>query len=357
MKKTISAILCIIILLAIFTSCTKNEVNIEPIFPTVESVNAMIDSLGEVNDINSAALVSEIIEDYQFLTNTSKAKVKDIQRVIDSIETATTYLEDGKISVMSFNVRYAEFTPDRIDRVVNLILQEYPDVVGMQEVTDEWKKVLGRRLAGKYEILGHGRDEDKTGEAVCILYKTESFNLLESNTLWLTDTPEVYSKHPDSNKYKLLTYQLLERKSDRQIFLHVNTHLDHISEAARIYQAEIVTSWIEKTFNNQYPVVLTGDFNDVQTSKPLKVIFDEGYQVTNTYGESTRTYHAYGERENENLIIDFIFVNDYFPILSYKVCPEKMDGEYISDHNAIVSDLLLIPTYDSIEIPTEDTEK
>ena len=341
--------------LALFTGCAQKETaHINPIFPSVDSVNTLIESLDEVNDIKSAALVSKIIEEYQFLDDVSKSKVNDIQRVIDSIETATSYLEDGKISVMSFNVRYAEFTADRIDRVVNLILQEYPDVVGMQEVTDEWKKVLGRRLADKYEILGHGRNEDKTGEAVCILYKKEAFKLLESNTLWLTDTPEIHSKHPDSNKYKLLTYQLLERKADGQIFLHVNTHLDHVSEEARIYQAQIVTSWIENTFNNQYPVVLTRDFNDVETSKPVEVIFNADYRITNTYGENLRTYQAYGERENENLVIDFIFVNDFFPIISYKVCPEKMNGEYISDHNAIVAELILLPAYDSIEIPTEE---
>ena len=34
-----------------------------------------------------------------------------------------------------------------------------------------------------------------------------------------------------------------------------------------------------------------------------------------------------------------------------------MDGEWISDHNAIVAEVLLIPTYDSIEIPAEDTGK
>ncbi|MBQ2881877.1 MAG: endonuclease/exonuclease/phosphatase family protein [Clostridia bacterium] len=357
MKKIILSVLCIIFILSVFTSCSKNEAYIEPIFPTVESVNATIDILDEVNDIKSAALVSEILEDYRFLSNTSKAKVKDIQRVIDSIETATTYLEDGKISVMSFNVRYAEFTPDRIDRVVNLILQEYPDVVGMQEVTDEWKKVLGRRLAGKYEILGHGRDEDKTGEAVCILYKTESFNLLESNTLWLTDTPEVYSKHPDSNQERIFTYQLLERKTDGQIFLHVNMHLDHKGETARVYQSQIVTSWIEETFGHQYPTVLTGDFNDYQDSEPLKTFFDAEYEVMNAYGENVRTFQGYNDDPNAGGIIDFIFINDFFVPVSYKVCPEKMDGEWISDHNAIVSELLLIPTYDSIEIPTEDTEE
>ena len=351
MKKVVITALLMFTVSALFTGCSQQDLYIEPIFPSVESVNAKIESLGEVNDIKSAALVSEIIEDYQFLSNTSKSKINDIQRVIDSIEVASSYLEDSKISVMSFNIRYAEFTADRIDRVINLILKEEPDVVGLQEVTDAWKKVLGRRLAEKYEILGHGRDADKTGEAVCVLYKKEAFNLLESNTLWLTDTPEKYSKHPDSSQERIFTYQLLERKSDGQIFLHVNMHLDHKGETAREYQSQIVTAWIEENFGHQYPTVLTGDFNDVFESAALQVFVSEDYTVTNTYGENLRTFTGYNEEGGRT--IDFCFVNDMFPIVSYKVCEEKTDGEWISDHNAIVAELILLPAYDSIEIPED----
>ena len=77
MKKVVITALLMFTVSALFTGCSQQDLYIEPIFPSVESVNAKIESLGEVNDIKSAALVSEIIEDYQFLSNTSKSKIND----------------------------------------------------------------------------------------------------------------------------------------------------------------------------------------------------------------------------------------------------------------------------------------
>ena len=96
--------------------------------------------------------------------------------------------------------------------------------------------------------------------------------------------------------------------------------------------------------------VITGDFNCLANTTEYQTIIDADYRVTNTFGENVRTYQGYND--NGGSIIDFCFVNDLFPIVSYKVCEEKTDGEWISDHNAIVSELILLPTYDSIDIPT-----
>lgn len=62
-------------------------------------------------------------------------------------------------------------------------------------------------------------------------------------------------------------------------------------------------------------------------------------------GESTETLQGFGEK---SAIIDFTFVNSYFPVTSYKVCEPKIDGEWVSDHNAIVSELILYPTSKSL---------
>ena len=85
--KKIMFIVAIILTLAIFTSCQQKEsVTLDPPFPTAESVNAMIESLGEITDVKSAAMVSRIIEDYQLLEESNQTKISDIQKVFDSIE-------------------------------------------------------------------------------------------------------------------------------------------------------------------------------------------------------------------------------------------------------------------------------
>ena len=355
MKKALLILTALICALA-FTACAHQEpITLEPPFPTAESVNAMIESLDEVNDVKSAALVSKIIEDYQFLDEKTQSKVKDLQKVIDSIETATNFLdkEDMTLKVMSFNILCSDLTEDRMQRVVEQIRAESPDVVGMQEGTDKLCRKIIKELGDEYGMLGHGRESKSDGENNNILYKKNAFNLIESHTYWITETPEVYSKHPESACYRIFTYQLLERESDGQVFLHVNTHFDHIGENARIEQAKILTAWIEKTFRNQFPVVITGDFNCSAETTEYQTIIAADYRATTSLGESKRTYQGCID-DWAGTVIDFIFVNDLFVPVSYKVCPEKMDGEWISDHNAIVSEVLLLPAYDSIEIPAEE---
>lgn len=352
MKKALLFALTVIATLILFTGCAETA-TIEPIFPTLDGINADIAALGEITNLESAAKVSKILEDYQFLDSVSQSKVTDIQKVIDSVETAVTFFEedDMKLKVMSFNIRYGEFTEDRIDRVIALIEKEAPDIIGVQEATVEWVAVLKERLGEEYEVLGHGREEKLDGESNNALYKKDKFELIESDTKWLTDTPDVWSRHPESACYRIFTYQLLERKSDGQIFLHINTHFDHVGVNARIAQAQILTAWIEETFGNRYPVTITGDFNCTADTEEFNTIINEGFRITSAYGENVRTFNGYSD--NGGSIIDFCFVNDIFPVVSYKVCEEKADGEWISDHNAIVSELLLLPAYDSIEFPEE----
>lgn len=341
-----------------FTACAQEEPpTVEAPFPTAESVNLMIENLGEVTDIESAAQVSLILEEYQALDELSQAKVSNIQKVIDSVKTATTFLDedDMKISVMSFNIRYGEWGIGRQDLVFQLIEQEDPDIFGVQEANPQWVNTLNSRLiyeGSKYGMSGEGRDYNKGGERTFVFYKKDKFNLLETKTLWLSDTPEVYSRYPDADD-RILTYQLLERKADGQIFLHLNTHLC-LTVAGRLDQARMITSWIEENFGNKYPVIITGDFNCNASSEEFSIFTDAGYEVTNTYGESTRTYQGYNDNPEAGDIIDFIFVNNMIRPISYKVCQGKINDQWISDHNAIVSEVLIIPTYDSIEFPEEE---
>ena len=360
MKKAV-LLPIIIIILIMCASCAKEELTPpQPPFPTVESVNSLIESVGEITDIYSAAHVSKIIEEYQFLDELSQAKVTDIQRIIDSVRTASSFFEedDMKIKVMSFNIRYGEWGIGRQDRVLALIEQESPDIFGVQEANEAWVSLIHSRFdkSEKYAFLGTGREGRGNGEHNFVFYRKDKFNLLESNTLWLTDTPEVMSKHPESDCFRIMTYQVLERKSDGQVFIHINTHLDHVGVAARISQTQMITKWVEENYGNQFPVVITGDFNAPETTEEIQIFFKAGFENVNRDKITTRTFNAYDDSGAGGSLIDFILINDLYTDISYKVCAEKMDGEWISDHNAIVAELLVLPTYSSIELPEETEE-
>ncbi|MBQ2915842.1 MAG: endonuclease/exonuclease/phosphatase family protein [Clostridia bacterium] len=246
---------------------------------------------------------------------------------------------ENKIKVMSFNISCGEPSEERHNRIIERIKGEAPDVIGLQEGIDLSCERITKALGDTYTMLGHGREENSDGENTNIMFRKDKFELLESKTFWITDTPEVFSKHPESCCPRIYTYQLLKTKENGQIFLHVNTHFDHIGVNARIAQAKILTSWIEKTFGDKYPVFITGDFNCTSDSEEYNVIINAGYTVTNVTGENTYTFNGYGESE---IIIDFCFINDKIKPVSYHVCDGKINGEWVSDHNAIVSEISII---------------
>lgn len=244
-----------------------------------------------------------------------------------------------KLKVMSFNIFCGILTEERISKVIRTIRTYSPDIVGMQEGMDASVLAIEKELGEDYGILGHGRNPDKKGENCNILYKKSVFDLAETGTVWLTDTPEEYSYFEGSACPRIMTYQILQAKNGGETILHINTHLDHILEEVRARQAVMLTEYIKEKFGDKYPTVITGDFNCEKTELAFDIITSAGFKTASAYGEDVPTYQGFGN--GPSMTIDYIFANGHFSVDSYKVCDEKIDGEYASDHSAIVSELTL----------------
>ena len=315
-------------------------------------LNKKIAALGEITPDEKgeeiAAEVIKILEDYATLTDEEKALVIDINSVTAKLADMAEISEndDLKLKVMSFNVYYSKQEADRIARVVQVIENEDPDIIGIQEgmlpICDGILAAFGE----KYEMLGIGREATDDSENSNVFYNTEKFELVDTGTIWLSRTPDRYSVMSGAGMPRIMTYQLLQRKSDGQTFLHANTHFDLNGTKIRTFEANVVMDFIAEEFGTMIPTVITGDFNCTADTPEFATIIDGGYSVTNAYGENVNTYQGWGEKEGK--VIDFTFVNDMFPVLSYKVCDPTIDGEYASDHNAIISELFLMPTYESL---------
>lgn len=239
------------------------------------------------------------------------------------------------LSVMSFNVWVGTRSDARNQRVIQMIKNYMPDTIGMQEIDPTWLGVLDAGIGSTYARVGEGRDGGSKGEHNPIYYNKEKFNLLGSGTYWLSDTPNVVSKHPSSSLNRIYTYAILQRKTDKAVVMHINTHFDHISEPARVSQAKLLGQFIEK-YNDMYPIVVTGDFNTKYGSDTYKSLLH--YGICNTVNlvdgaVNTATFTNYGKA---NDIIDFIFSNGSVRPTYYKVCTEKINGDFPSDHHPIL---------------------
>ena len=235
------------------------------------------------------------------------------------------------MSIMSFNILTTKPDEARINRVVQTILNASPDTIGLQEASPYWIDVLKEKLKDTYTYVGEGRDGGHNGEYSCVFYKKDKFELLDSHTYWLSETPEIVSWHPDSAYIRIMTYAKLKNKETGQVFTHVNTHLDNESKEARIFQASVLMRFTAEF--KDMPVFITGDFNCVSTEETYKTVINGGFSNAALIAPKAEKQATFPENGK---VIDFCFCNDFAYPLEYEVIDDKIDGQYPSDHCPIL---------------------
>ena len=265
--------------------------------------------------VNSSKLLTDLLFDS---TSTEKSRAVTIGE-------AQTF--DGKdtFSVMTHNLKVGDVPSDRIERAMTLIYKYMPDTLGVQEAKTEWMNALNDRLSDYYAIVGEGREGGTKGEYNAILYAKAKYNLIESGTKWLTDTPDEVSKLPNSTYYRIFTWVLLEDKVTGERYLHVNTHLE--GGVSQMIQVKCLMIFLKQY--NDVPIVLTGDMNAVITADEMKYIQDKGFATKQDFSELDHL-PLFGRGYS---VIDWIFVTkDCMTLTNYVTDDNYFNGDYASDH-------------------------
>lgn len=155
--------------------------------------------------------------------------------------------ETTEVKWATFNIRYDNPEDSlnnwkyRKDTVANFILANNLDVVGMQEVLHNQLEDLKTRLP-EYAEVGVGRDDGKTeGEYAPIFFKKDRFDVLDSNTFWLSQYPDsVGFVGWDGACTRIATWAKLKEKGTGKIVMAVNTHFDHVGVEARTKSALLI---------------------------------------------------------------------------------------------------------------------
>ena len=253
--------------------------------------------------------------------------------------------------IMTFNVRVpVDKAPNqweaRISRIQTLLETHQADLIGVQELTPRQKKDLLSQ-GTPYKAIGVGREVNHGGEQCCIFYRKERFACLDSGTFWLSETPEVVgSRSWNSACRRICTWARFQDKLTGQVFMHFNTHLDHISEEARQKGAELILSRME-TLGQGLPCFLTGDMNCRLGSPAIQTILaklKDTKMVSETPHEGpTQTFHAYRfkpDKENKSEI-DFIFFQGEIRVLKHVTISDREGDKYPSDHFPVMAEVLL----------------
>lgn len=220
-----------------------------------------------------------------------------------------------------------------------------PDVLGVQELNSIWQGKFQELLPqyAYYGVKRGGDDKEQTSEMSGIFYLKEKYELVESDTFWISLTPEVESRFEGAACNRICSYVVLKNKNTGKIFAHFNTHLDHVSTEAQDLGGRLIAEKAE-ALNLKYgeiTTVITGDFNQYPDGLAIKALEEKGYVKacdTVSNGKTNTTYQGWGKDYYE-APIDFIFTNKATKISNYTVHNQKMDNSFVSDHFMITAEV------------------
>ena len=207
-----------------------------------------------------------------------------------------------------------------------------PDVVGVQEVCEQWRKYLPEYI-GEYKLIGTVRD-DKGFSYSAIVYNAAKYDVLAQGCV-------TYSYHA-SAECRNMSWAIFQDRTTGLKFAFISTHWDFGDEdnkqAMRKVQAEEMTKKIQ-SLKAEYncPVIITGDFNCNNNSDSYKYFMSIN-GMTNALTNSEYYYNAKGTSS-----IDFVMITSEDGV--FKGYRKLLDNglETLSDHKANLADIDLIP--------------
>ncbi|MEG2100057.1 MAG: endonuclease/exonuclease/phosphatase family protein [Flavobacterium sp.] len=247
------------------------------------------------------------------------------------------------LKIMTYNIRLNVASdgenawPNRKDYFMSQVQFYSPDIFGVQEATPSQVIDIASGMP-KYSKFGIGREEGGTGEACTIYYKKDRFKLQDSNTFWLSETPNVVSRGWDAACNRVCTYGLFTDLKTKKTFYVFNLHLDHMGEVARVKGVQVVLDKIKAINTKKYPVFLMGDFNSEPNTPQIteiKKVMDDTRDASKEkpFGPSG-TFNNFKHNEPVTLLIDYIFIskNSGLTVQKHAVLSDSKDLKYPSDH-------------------------
>jgi endonuclease/exonuclease/phosphatase family metal-dependent hydrolase len=272
---------------------------------------------------------------------------------------ASAAAAESDLRVMTFNLRYATAADGanawdkRKEILLGTIQAFHPDLLGTQEMLAMQGDYLTEHLPG-YKLVGVGRDDGKRkGEFSAILYRADRFELVDSGTFWLSETPTVVgSKSWDSSLPRIATWvRLRDRQNSNRPLCYLNTHWDHRGNQARVESGKIIRRWMAEHADGA-PAIVTGDLNVhddhpgfrtlVDPSGPTPLLHDVYRQVHPAADPNEASFHNFsGKTAGQR--IDFILATPELKGIEATIDHTNRDGRYPSDHFPITAVLALAP--------------
>lgn len=289
--------------------------------------------------------------------------------------------EDYTAKIISFNVQVesgSKVRADiRADMLRDLLDQYMPDSIGLQEVTPLWRSMMESFIFNdSYASVGEPRAAGQ--EATPIYYRVDKYELIDSGTFWLSDTPDVPGSKFETSQYiRICTWAHLRDRVTGKEFVHFNTHLDNLGggdgRTLRKQQFTVILRFMQRF--GDIPKIVTGDFNQAAVNSEKKQYsvyktmigvnpfkLEDGTEVYSPFSNAryeapdnmpegicatmVASHDPNGTKYNPaKEPIDYVlYSRDSLTALSYKILLFDRGGMYLSDHLPVVCNIKFAPT-------------
>ncbi len=279
-----------------------------------------------MNTINSA-----VIKFLSLITVNGKAASIEI-------DGAKKYdMQTLEISAMTYNILYNNLSDARTEALLSVIEKEDSDIFGCNEVVPYWTEKLNEKFSSVYDTVeGKSVNGSPTGARNSVFWKKDKFDLMESGTLWLSDTPQTVSKYINSKQYRTCTYAKLRDKVSGIEFVFISTHLENTGTTENAVAIDTRTKQSEalKKIADSFafmPVIIGGDFNSGSVAVGITPLvtnsrYTDAYEIAeNKTGKVT--FPGKGWR------LDYFFITkDSITVKDYTVINRNSNNEFPSDH-------------------------
>ena len=255
---------------------------------------------------------------------------------------STDRAEGTDARVMSFNILCelwdAKAPVKGRDLTVTAVIHRYaPDVIGLQEVSDNWYKAFDSLFFGKYEFTDRKNSKGQTNFST-LAYNKETVNLIDHGV--------VNYSVGNSTQLRLVTWGLFEKKDTGKRFIVMSTHWDLTKNSSwqKVHSEEMAALALRLKEQYNVPVITTGDYNVREEDEYIKNFvrttgFSEAKLTAKVINRAGTSTHILGKpRGTGAQSIDHIFGSQDVEFLYFNTLIDNsiLDA---SDHLPIYADI------------------
>ena len=276
--------------------------------------------------------------------------------------TTTLNRKEERIRLVTYNTLFHLYDhnldevnrwPQRLPRIIELIKEMQPDIIGVQELYTSQAKDLLPLIEEQYAFYSRdGENEELNG----IFYRKERFEVVGQQVLFMTA--------PNTSGSATLTMLQLKDLKTGKSFAVFNTHLAFSQIDKRDFQVRFIAEHLQP-FTEQMPVILTGDLNTFPNRLDLeKLPFYDGDYIhriltkgalkdakdvsilghvgpISTFSNDPSSIAPFSGTGTPGIFLDHIYISKGIEVLIHAVQPGTVDGHYPSDHLPVLIDFIV----------------